>query len=159
MKILRCEVSDKAMHELKVRAVEDEVKIGEAAEKALLIGLEPAAPPPSIEEQLAAMLPRIDRRSFENLDRRRRQENKTLQQYTYQALILLERQLSGQPLSLEPPFVANVRAPIQPPRPSSCSGDNSRRTRPSDYMPDLGVVDVTDDDDDASGTRPLVSKK
>jgi len=156
MKVLRCEVSDKAMYELKVRAAKDEVKIGEAADKALLNGL---TPPPNIEEQLAALLPKIDRRSFENLDRRRRQENKTLQQYTYQALTLLERQLSGQPLSLEPPFVANVRAPTQPPRPSSCSGDNSRRTRPSDFMPDLGVVDVTDDDDDASGTRRLVPKK
>jgi hypothetical protein len=156
MKSLRCEVSARAKRELKVRAAEDEVTIGEAADKALLNGL---TPPSSIEEQLAALLPRIDRQSFANLDRRRRQENKTLQQYMYQALILLERQLSGQPLSLEPPFVSNVRAPIQPPRPSSNSGDNSRRTLPSNFTPDLGVVDVRDDEDDASGTRPVVPKR
>jgi hypothetical protein len=124
-----------------------------------LIGLTPPAPPPIIEEQLPALLLRVDRRSFENLDRRRRQENKTWQQYLYQALTLLDRQLSGQPLSLEPPFTANVRPPIQPPRPGSSRGDDSRRARPSGFTSDLGIVDASNDEDDASGKRTAVPKQ
>ena len=160
MKVLKCEITDGTMHQLKIRAATDRVKLAEAAEKALLIGLIPPAPPPSIEEQLAALLHQVDRGIFEKLDRKRGQENKTWQHYAYQALTLLERQLSGQPLSLEPRFATNVRPQIQPPRPSpSSTSDNSRKTLPSDFMSDLGIVDMRDDKGDASGTRPAASKR
>ena len=136
MKTLKCHISEDTYRKLKARAALDGDKIAQSVEALLLVGLKPAVPSPTIEQQLVRTLPHVDRHLFEKLDILRVTQGKAWQQYMSQGLTLLYRQLTGQPIALDRPSCSSSSAHSAPPahRVNTAANANiSRKVTPSGF--------------------------